>query len=64
MSCIDIGKMAPGLLIIMNFLRTQLLNYVSFHTFAAMWSSENFERSIFIHIFQRHVVARNELYRY
>ena len=51
MSSIDTEKIAPGLLIIVNFLWTQLLNYASFHTFAAMWSSENLERSIFIHIF-------------
>ena len=51
MSSIDTEKIAPGLLIIVNFLWTQLLSYASFHTFAAMWSSENFERSIFIHIF-------------
>ena len=51
MSSIDTEKIAPGLLIIVNLLWTQLLNYVWFHTFPAMWSSENFERSIFIHIF-------------
>ena len=51
MSSIDTEKIAAGLMIIVNFLLTQLLDYASFHTFALMWSSENFERSIFIDIF-------------
>ena len=44
-------RIAPGLMIIVNCLLTQLLNYASFHTFALMWSSKNFEGSIFIDIF-------------
>ena len=49
-SSIDTEKIAPGLLITMNLLRTQPLNYASFHTFEAMWSSENIERTLFFHI--------------
>ena len=57
MSSIRAQKIPEHLLIIVDFLRTQPLNYASLRTFP-LRSSENFERRIFILIFYNHRVAR------